>query len=99
MFSSPAALCYTLLALTVGATADVEWRAASSGKACAVYEPAQRSSPTSAVATSWYAAWHATTGFPLSKVSWNKYTHLTYSFALSFSFDAHAYSMLNLVGI
>ncbi|RDB21041.1 Chitinase A1 [Hypsizygus marmoreus] len=33
------------------------------------------------VATAWYAGWHSTTGFPLSKVSWSKYTHLTYSFA------------------
>jgi len=33
------------------------------------------------VASAWYAGWHATMGFPLSKVSWSKYTHLTYSFA------------------
>ncbi|PPQ70436.1 hypothetical protein CVT26_013930 [Gymnopilus dilepis] len=33
------------------------------------------------VAAAWYAGWHATAGFPLSKVSWSKYTHLTYSFA------------------
>ncbi|KDR84013.1 hypothetical protein GALMADRAFT_56576 [Galerina marginata CBS 339.88] len=35
----------------------------------------------SKVASAWYAGWHADTGFPLSKVSWSKYTHLTYSFA------------------
>lgn len=33
------------------------------------------------VATAWYAGWHSTAGFPLSKVSWSKYTHLTYAFA------------------
>ncbi|KAK7054155.1 chitinase [Favolaschia claudopus] len=35
------------------------------------------------IAAGWYAGWHAnaTPSFPLSKVSWNKYTHLTYSFA------------------
>ncbi|PPQ78226.1 hypothetical protein CVT25_015545 [Psilocybe cyanescens] len=35
------------------------------------------------VASAWYAGWHAdsTPGFPLSEVSWSKYTHLTYSFA------------------
>ena len=35
----------------------------------------------SKVASAWYAGWHSTTGFPLSKVSWSKYTHLTYAFA------------------
>ncbi|TFK20366.1 endochitinase [Coprinopsis marcescibilis] len=35
----------------------------------------------SKVAAAWYAGWHAKTGYPLSKVSWNKYTHLTYAFA------------------
>jgi chitinase len=33
------------------------------------------------VAAAWYAGWHADAGFPLSDVSWSKYTHLTYSFA------------------
>jgi len=33
------------------------------------------------VASAWYAGWHSTEGFPLSKVSWSKYTHLTYAFA------------------
>lgn len=32
------------------------------------------------VATAWYAGWHAD-DFPLSKVSWSKYTQLTYAFA------------------
>ncbi|OCH91678.1 glycoside hydrolase [Obba rivulosa] len=32
------------------------------------------------VSASWYAGWHAQ-DFPLSNVSWDKYTHLTYSFA------------------
>ncbi|KZV65853.1 glycoside hydrolase family 18 protein [Peniophora sp. CONT] len=33
------------------------------------------------VAASWFAGWHANEGFPLSAVSWDKYTHITYSFA------------------
>ena len=35
------------------------------------------------VAAAWYAGWHSKgpNAFPLSKVSWSKYTHLTYSFA------------------
>lgn len=32
------------------------------------------------VAATWFAGWHAD-DFPLSKLSWNKYTHVTYSFA------------------
>lgn len=86
MFSSPRVLCYTLLALTVSALAHIEGRAASSGKTYAAYEPAQRSSPGSAVAATWYAGWHgnANPGFPLPKVSWKKFTHAIYSFALSF---------------
>ena len=31
------------------------------------------------VATSWYAGWHAS-DFPLSAVSWDKYTQVTYAF-------------------
>ncbi|KAF8508013.1 chitinase [Hysterangium stoloniferum] len=33
------------------------------------------------VATSWFAGWHVNTGFPVSDISWDKYTHLSYSFA------------------
>ncbi|KAI3616545.1 glycoside hydrolase family 18 protein [Moniliophthora roreri] len=33
------------------------------------------------VATAWFASWHANRGFPLSSVSWSKYTQLTYAFA------------------
>jgi len=33
------------------------------------------------VAAAWYAGFHAEEGFPLSKVSWNKYNTLIYSFA------------------
>jgi len=32
------------------------------------------------VAATWYAGWHAEL-YPLSNVSWDKYTHITYSFA------------------
>ncbi len=33
------------------------------------------------VAGAWFAGWHATDGFAVSNVSWDKYTHMTYSFA------------------
>lgn len=36
--------------------------------------------PTDVVATTWYAGWHASK-FPLNKVSWKKYTSVTYAFA------------------
>ncbi|KAG1806095.1 glycoside hydrolase superfamily [Suillus subaureus] len=35
----------------------------------------------SIAAPTWYAGWHATGGFPLSSVSWDKYNTLYYSFA------------------
>ncbi|EGO25950.1 glycoside hydrolase family 18 protein [Serpula lacrymans var. lacrymans S7.9] len=35
------------------------------------------------VLSAWYAGWHATVGFPLSNVSWDKYTNLVYSFAIT----------------
>ncbi|KAG1827821.1 chitinase [Suillus variegatus] len=38
---------------------------------------------TKPVVATWYGGWHATEGFPLSSVSWNKYNTLYYSFALS----------------
>lgn len=33
------------------------------------------------VAAAWYTGWHATEGFPLGKVSWDRYNTLIYSFA------------------
>ncbi|KAG2338912.1 glycoside hydrolase family 18 protein [Suillus weaverae] len=36
---------------------------------------------TTPVVATWYAGWHATDGFPLSSVSWDKYNTLYYSFA------------------
>ncbi|KAF8160708.1 glycoside hydrolase superfamily [Crassisporium funariophilum] len=35
---------------------------------------------TSTISAAWYTGWHAA-DFPLSQVSWSKYTHLTYAFA------------------
>ncbi|KAF8622115.1 hypothetical protein AX15_007250 [Amanita polypyramis BW_CC] len=37
----------------------------------------------SKVASAWFAGWHATSNpaFPISGVSWSKYTHMTWSFA------------------
>ncbi|KAI0364435.1 chitinase [Pilatotrama ljubarskyi] len=43
------------------------------------------------VATGWYAGWHSS-DFTLDDVSWNKYTHLTYSFATTTP-DAHTLSL------
>ena len=34
----------------------------------------------STISAAWYAGWHATS-FPLSQVSWSKYTNLIYAFA------------------
>jgi chitinase len=36
---------------------------------------------TKPVAAAWYAGWHATEGFPLSSINWEKYDTLYYSFA------------------
>ncbi|KAG1812215.1 glycoside hydrolase family 18 protein [Suillus subaureus] len=36
---------------------------------------------TTPIAAAWYAGWHATEGFPLSSISWEKYNTLYYSFA------------------
>jgi hypothetical protein len=41
-----------------------------------------QSKSTKHVAAAWYAGWHAT-NFPLSDVSWEKYTHMTYAFAIT----------------
>lgn len=37
----------------------------------------------SKVAGAWYAGWHATEGYPLSNVSWDKYNTMYYSFAIT----------------
>jgi chitinase len=39
---------------------------------------------TSLVSAAYFTGWHATEGFPLSKVSWDKYTHLIYAFSYVF---------------
>lgn len=38
----------------------------------------------SKIAAAWYAGWHAQY-FPLSQVSWSKYTHIIYAFAVTTS--------------
>ncbi|TBU48668.1 chitinase [Dichomitus squalens] len=43
---------------------------------------ANASRSSSLVSAAWYAGWHSD-DFPLASVSWNKYTHLTYSFAVT----------------
>ncbi|KAG9316850.1 glycoside hydrolase family 18 protein [Chiua virens] len=39
------------------------------------------SCPKEPIAAAWYAGWHATKGFPLSSIPWDKYNTLIYSFA------------------
>ncbi|VDB82806.1 unnamed protein product [Peniophora sp. CBMAI 1063] len=43
--------------------------------------PSQANDSLQPVAATWFAGWHATQGFPVSSLSWDKYTHVTYSFA------------------
>ncbi|KAF6763139.1 endochitinase [Ephemerocybe angulata] len=38
--------------------------------------------PEKPIAAAWYAGWHAA-DFPLSAVSWSKYTHMTYAFGVT----------------
>ncbi|KAH7920620.1 glycoside hydrolase family 18 protein [Leucogyrophana mollusca] len=45
--------------------------------------PPSARAANSLVAGAWYTGWHATEGFPLSKVSWEKYNTLIYSFAIT----------------
>ncbi|TFK25208.1 endochitinase [Coprinopsis marcescibilis] len=37
---------------------------------------------TPLIAAAWYTGWHST-DFPLSRVSWSKYTHITYAFGIT----------------
>ncbi|KAF8444895.1 glycoside hydrolase family 18 protein [Boletus edulis BED1] len=60
-----------LFSLTV---LSIVHRVTSLATASGTYEP---------VAAAWYAGWHATEGFPLSAVSWDKYNTLFYSFAIT----------------
>ncbi|KAG2122829.1 glycoside hydrolase family 18 protein [Suillus cothurnatus] len=46
----------------------------------------------SKVAGAWYAGWHATEGYPLSNVSWDKYNTMYYSFAITTS-DVNSISL------
>lgn len=44
--------------------------------------PGSTTTNSSLVSAAWYAGWHSD-DFPLDHLSWNKYTHLTYSFAVT----------------
>ncbi|KAI0317778.1 chitinase [Amylostereum chailletii] len=48
--------------------------------ATALATPKSFPDKTDLVAATWYAGWHSD-DFPLSSVSWDKYTHITYAFA------------------
>ena len=43
-------------------------------------EPSSANSTVDMVAAAWYTGWHAQ-NFTVANVSWDKYTHLTFSFA------------------
>ena len=43
--------------------------------------PSRADNSPGSVVAGWYTGWHATTGFPLSDVSWDKYNTLIYAFA------------------
>ncbi|OAX39728.1 glycoside hydrolase family 18 protein [Rhizopogon vinicolor AM-OR11-026] len=45
----------------------------------------QATSGRSSVRAAWYAGWHATVGYPLSAISWDKYNTMYYSFAATTS--------------
>ncbi|KAG1829648.1 chitinase [Suillus variegatus] len=51
----------------------------NAARSFAAHSNAARS--TKPVAAAWYAGWHATAGFPLSSIVWEKYNTLYYSFA------------------
>ncbi|KDR75109.1 hypothetical protein GALMADRAFT_226758 [Galerina marginata CBS 339.88] len=44
--------------------------------------PSSVTRSNSTISAAWYTGWHAA-DFPLSQVSWLKYTHLTYAFAIT----------------
>ncbi len=55
----------------------VSAKPASSTRTCSNHGKGHKSSLVSAA---WYAGWHSA-DFPLDTVRWDKYTHMTYSFA------------------
>ena len=48
------------------------------------------------VASAWYTGWHAT-DFPLSNVSWDKYTQMTYAFGYELCFYGTQNSFLTFL--
>jgi len=71
-------LAIVSLVTSVGATsghhAHLKRQATTTTTATATLES------TGIVSSAWWAGWHAP-AFPLSRVSWNKYTHMQYAFA------------------
>ena len=70
-----AILSFALLALPFAAAKHHSLK-----KRCSARGQGSNTSKSSLVSAAWYAGWHSG-DFPLSAVSWDKYTHLTYSFA------------------
>lgn len=79
---APVALSFLL---AQGSSASASWSTGHSGflrrhnAARQVNDNATNTTEVEMVASAWYTGWHAT-DFPLSNVSWDKYTQLTYAF-------------------
>lgn len=70
-------LSFTLLALSIAGARSVSIRASADVNATV---SVSTGSTVDMVSAAWYAGWHSD-NFTLSNVSWDKYTHMTYSFA------------------
>ncbi|RPD58688.1 chitinase [Lentinus tigrinus ALCF2SS1-6] len=78
----------SLLTLALFLLPFVYAKPASSTRTCSNHGKGSKSSLVSAA---WYAGWHSD-DFPLTAVSWSKYTHMTYSFAETTP-DVHVLSL------
>jgi len=77
---SPVALCALVLPLLV-VTGSASGLDDSVSPSSVVDVDLGLGSPSNdKVAAAWWAGWHSDL-LPLDKVSWNKYTHMTYAFA------------------
>jgi hypothetical protein len=72
------AIALSLLTITAGAARPEDLTPASGGGVKVNLNP--NSPDPGRVAAAWWAGWHPDL-LPLDKVSWNKYTHMTYAFA------------------
>lgn len=66
---------------TTFVTASLLGAAASVAEAACVKRAGNSSSSSGLVAASYFAGYHADDGFPVSSLSWDKYTEVKYAFA------------------